>query len=110
MKAKLNYFSLLLFSNVRRLAINDMLGVEAMHRFSGWLMLVLTLFIITGNAKAAKLKFNSESYAGNLNNKQCITLQKVSGAESARFLCVKGTAAGVWTGNAIVNKAIFINS
>jgi hypothetical protein len=70
MKAKLNYFSFLLYSDFNRLIINDKLGVELMQRFSKGLLLILMLFVlIPVNTKAVTSYLpGSSSVSKNINS------------------------------------------
>jgi len=133
MKAKLNYFSLLLFSNVSRFSINDMLGVELKQRLSGGIMLVLTLLALTGgNVKAAtnyvySTNGSTETAALNTANictvknsaisicsekliiSKTIALQPVSGAANSYISCLSESGTAGLTNNAINTNAGFIN-
>ncbi|MDR3625299.1 MAG: hypothetical protein P4L45_00615 [Ignavibacteriaceae bacterium] len=133
MKAGLKYFSLLLFSNINRLPINDMLGVELKQRLSGGIMLVLTLFVlIGGNAKAAtnivyganggKVKATLD-VANNYCTKidaiclcredliisKTIALQSDSGVASTNKSYLNGTGITGQSVNATITNAGFIN-
>jgi parallel beta-helix repeat protein len=98
MKAKLNYFSELLLSNICRLTINDMLGVESMQRLLRGITLVLMLFaIVPGSVKAATI-----TVPGTYSTIQAAVNASLPGD-------VITVAAGTYTENVIVSKAVTIN-
>jgi hypothetical protein len=61
MKTRLNSLCRALYSDRGRFTINDIRGIKSMQRFSKGLMILLMLFISTGNAKASILNVPSDA-------------------------------------------------
>jgi len=133
MKAKLNYFSLLLFSNVSRFSINDLLGVEIKQRLSGGIMLVLALLALTGgniktatnyvystngsletaainNALPCSFKNNAVSACSEyLIISKSFAIKPATGAASSYISCLNESGTAGLTNYAINTNAGFIN-
>jgi parallel beta-helix repeat protein len=97
MKAKPNNLGRLLLPNISLLTINDILGVESLHRLTGRIMFALTLLlVISGNFRAATRNVPAVY----------VTIQAAINAASSGDTI--NVSAGTYTENVNVTKALTI--